>query len=78
MDTPTTHREHLRQTATNLAFMTLGSAILVGIATLGLIRQGWFSTPKGYAISVPLGIATLWSLVCSWISWRTRNRLKTD
>jgi len=78
MNSPTTRREYLRQTTTHLAIMNLGSAVLVGIAVFSLIRQGWFSTPKGYAISVPLGIAALWSLVSSWISWRTRSRLRLE
>jgi uncharacterized membrane protein YdfJ with MMPL/SSD domain len=78
MDMPTTHRERLRRTTTNLAIMSLGTAVLIGIATLGLIRLGSLATPKGFAIGIPLSMALLWSLVCTWISWRTRNRLKTD
>jgi hypothetical protein len=46
MSPPTSRRNHLRQTATNLTILSLGTAALIGIVTLGLIRQGWASRPK--------------------------------
>jgi hypothetical protein len=61
---------------TNTAILTLGVAVMVAIAILGLAHQGLFSRPKGAVILVPLGVSILWSLVCALSCWRTRNMVE--
>jgi hypothetical protein len=73
MPNHTSRPDRLLMVMTNTAILTLGVAVMVGIAILGLARQGLFSRPKGAVILVPLGLSILWSLVCTWICWRARN-----